>query len=412
MPKGRATAAPTAEQLKARARAAIDAHAAALCETSDWIHAHPELGHQEAEASRRLAGLLEGRGAAVEFGTVGMATAFKAVLPGRGGRRPRVAVLAEYDALPEIGHACGHNLIGTAAIGAALGLLEVLPDLAGEVWVLGTPAEESAVPNAGGKAHMVQAGVFDEVDAAIMFHPASETASALDRSLAARGFEFFFHGRAAHAAGAPHEGVNALDAVVLFYNAVSMLRQQVRPDVRIHGIILSGGSAVNVIPDQAAIRYRARADDSEYLGDVVRRVVACAEGAAAATACRLEWHEYLPAYEDTLPNRVLVDLLSTNLRALGREVAPEPRLAERASTDFGNVTRRVPGAEMRIGITEHWGVPLHSLQFRDAAGGERGRQAMLDAARALAMTAVDLLTDAAALRRAREEFQANRGGLP
>src|ERR1700737_850390 len=222
------------QQLKERVCEAVDRRAAALIETADWIHAHPEIGHQEVEASKRLTGLLRSAGIAVEMGTAGMATAFKAELGGERAERPRVAILAEYDALPGLGHGCGHNLIGTSAVGAGLALAEVLPELDGSVWVLGTPAEESAAPNSGGKVHMVNAGVFEEVDAAIMFHPATEDAVTLDRSLAARGFEFYFHGRGAHAAGSPEEGINALDGVVQLYNAISMLRQQVRSDVRIH----------------------------------------------------------------------------------------------------------------------------------------------------------------------------------
>ena len=276
-----------------------------------------------------------------------------------------------------------------------------MPSLPGSVWVLGTPAEESAAPNSGGKAHMVNAGVFDDVDAAIMFHPATETAITLDRSLAARGFEFFFHGRAAHAAGAPEEGINALDAVVQIYNAVSMLRQQVRSDVRIHGIILSGGAAANIIPDYAAIRYRARADSTEYLAEVVERLVACAEGAAKATGCRLEWHEYMPGYENTLPNSVLIELMVANLRSLGLTVHTQRKRNGRGSTDFGNVTRRVPGVEARIAITERADVPGHSIEFREAAGSDLGRQAMLNAAKGLAMTAIDLLTDPEHLRQAK-----------
>ena len=198
------------------------------------------------------------------MGTAGMETAFKAVLAGSGAG-PTIAVLAEYDALPKLGHGCGHNLIATSALGAGLALTEVLGDLDGSVWVLGTPAEESAAPNAGGKVHMVRAGIFDDVDASIMFHPAAETTMTDERSLAARGFEFYFHGKAAHAAGAPEDGINALDAVVAMYNAVSMLRQQVKSDVRIHGIILAGGAAANIIPDYAAIRYRTRSDDADYL---------------------------------------------------------------------------------------------------------------------------------------------------
>ena len=397
------------QQLKERVCQAVDRNAAELIETADWIHAHPEIGHQEVEASRRLRRLLESAGIPVETGTAGMATAFKAELGGKRGARPRVAILAEYDALPGLGHGCGHNLIGTSAVGAGLALSEVIPELGGSIWVLGTPAEESAAPNSGGKVHMVNAGIFSDVDAAIMFHPGSETAVTMDRSLAARGFEFYFHGRAAHAAGAPEEGLNALDAVVLFYNAISMLRQQVRSDVRIHGIILNGGAAANIIPEYATIRYRTRADDSEYLAEVVERVIACADGAARATGCRLEWKEYMPGYENTMPNRVLLELMTHNLRALGVQVNNERRRSGRGSTDFGNVSRRVPGIEARIAITDHLEVPGHSVEFREAAGSDKGRQAMLIAAKGLAMTAVDLLSNPEHLKRARAAFEEDIG---
>ena len=396
------------QQLKQRACEAIDRRASELIATADWIHAHPEIGHQEVESSKRLVGMLEASGIPVDMGTAGMATAFKAELQtARRQERPRIAILAEYDALPGLGHGCGHNLIGTSAIGAGLGLAEVGADLPGSIWVLGTPAEESAAPNSGGKVHMVNAGVFNDVDAAIMFHPGTETAVTLDRSLAARGFEFYFHGKAAHAAGAPEEGINALDAVVLFYNAISMLRQQVRSDVRIHGIILSGGAAANIIPDYAAIRYRTRADDSEYLTQVVERVVACAEGAAKATGCRLEWKEYMPGYENTMPNAVLMELMTSNLQQLGLNVNTTRRRSGRGSTDFGNVSRRVPGIEARLAITDQIDTPGHSIQFREAAGSDMGRQAMLYAAKGLAMTAIDLLLEPENLKRARETFQAD-----
>src|SRR6266702_4355320 len=395
------------EQLKKQVCEAVDRRAAQLIETADWIHAHPEIGHQEVEAAKRLAGLLQSAGIAVEMGTAGMATAFKAELDGSGAKRPRVAILAEYDALPGLGHGCGHNLIGTSAIGAGLALSEVIPELHGSIWVLGTPAEESAATNSGGKVHMVNAGIFSDVDAAIMFHPGTETAVTLDRSLAARGFEFYYHGKAAHAAGAPEEGINALDAVVQLYNAISMLRQQVRSDVRIHGIILNGGAAANIIPDYAAIRYRTRANDSEYLAEIVERVVACAEGAATATGCRLEWKEYMPGYENTMPNSVLLDLMSDNLRTLGLGVNKQGRRSGRGSTDFGNVSRRVPGIEARIAITDQLETPGHSIQFREAAGSDLGRQAMLLAAKSLAMTAIDLLAEPEHLQEAKVLFDAD-----
>lgn len=400
------------QQLKERVCQAIDRRADELREAADWIHAHPEIGHQEVQAADRLANLLRSAGIEVEMGTAGMATAFRADLPSRDGRRPCVAILAEYDALPGLGHGCGHNLIGTSAIGAGLALCEVMNDLPGSIVVLGTPAEESAAPNSGGKVHMVNAGIFEDVDAAIMFHPATETVMTLDRSLAARGFEFYFHGRAAHAAGAPEEGINALDAVVQLYNSISMLRQQVRSDARIHGIILSGGAAANIIPDYAAIRYRTRADDTEYLAEVVERVVACAEGAAKATGCRLEWKEYMPGYENTMPNSVLLNLMVANLRELGLTVNTQRKRSGRGSTDFGNVSRRVPGIEARISITAQVDVPGHSVEFREAAGSELGRQAMLNAAKSLAMTAIDLLAEPDNLRRAREVFEEDKARLP
>jgi amidohydrolase len=391
------------KKLKQRVCEAVDRRASELIATADWIHAHPEIGHQEVEASKRLSGMLQSAGIPVEMGTAGMATAFKAELGQQ--QRPRVAILAEYDALPVLGHGCGHNLIGTSAIGAGLAVHEVLSELPGSVWVLGTPAEESAAPNSGGKAHMVNAGVFEDIDAAIMFHPGTETAITLDRSLAARGFEFYFHGRAAHAAGAPEEGVNALDAIVLMYNGISMLRQQVRSDVRIHGIILSGGAAANIIPDYTAIRYRTRADDSDYLSEVVEKVIACAEGAAKATGCKLEWNEYMPGYENTMPNKVLLELMTANLRAIGVQVSNERRRSGRGSTDFGNVSRRVPGIEARIAITDVLETPGHSIEFREAAGSDMGRQAMLVAAKGLAMTAIDLLSSPEHLKRARAVFE-------
>jgi metal-dependent amidase/aminoacylase/carboxypeptidase family protein len=175
--------------------------------------------------------------------------------------------------------------------------------------------------------------------------------------------------------------------------------------VRIHGIILSGGAAANIIPDYAAIRYRTRADDSEYLEEVVQRVIACAEGAAKATGCRLEWTEYMPGYENTMPNKVLLDLMSSNMRALGLSVNNERRRSGRGSTDFGNVSRRVPGIEARLAITDDWEIPGHSIQFREAAGSEHGRQAMLYAAKSLAMTTIDLLSEPEHLKRARQVFE-------
>lgn len=391
------------EQLKRDAVAEVDRLADTLIEVADDIGHNPELGLQEYRSVGLLTGLLEAHGLGVERGIAGLETAFRCDIDPRH-ERPRVAILAEYDALPDIGHACGHNLIGTSAIGAGLALAKVMGELPGSVVVLGTPAEESAVDNAGGKVHMVNAGVFDDVDAAIMFHPAAHTAAPDDTSLAARGVEFAFHGKSAHAAAAPHEGINALDAVIQTFNSINALRQHVKSDVRIHGIITAGGRAPNVVPAYAACRFRVRSADAVYLEDVFRRVVSCAEGAASATGARLEWREYILPYDNILPNEVVRRLFKRNLEALGLEVLDRRPRPDYGSSDFGNVSQRVPGLEARIAIAP-LGTPGHSDAFREAALSEQGHTALLQAAKSLAMTAIDLLGDREALTEARARLE-------
>ena len=289
----------------------------------------------------------------------------------------------------------------------------MLGELPGSVWVLGTPAEESAAPNAGGKVHMVRAGIFDDVDAAIMFHPAAETTMTDERSLAARGFEFYFHGKAAHAAGAPDDGINALDAVVAMYNAVSMLRQQVRSDVRIHGIILTGGAAANIIPDYAAIRYRTRSDDADYLKRWSSGSIACAEGAATATGCRLEWNEYMPPYENTVPNRVLMDLMKAQPRSAGaRSQRPSGR-ARRAARPTSATSRGGCQASRRGSRSpRHWTCPATRWSSRRRPAPSSVARRCCNAAKALAMTAIDLLASPRRSAEAKRTFAADMGRAP
>ena len=392
---------------KAAACRAVDAAAGDLVVLSDWMFAHPELGLQEVEASARLTALLERAGARVERGIAGLPTAFRATIGGTAAR-PRIAIIAEYDALPEVGHGCGHNIIATSAVGAGIALAALGDTLPGTIVVLGCPAEESAVPGAGGKIYLLEAGYFDDIDAAIMVHPMTETRIGSTSSLVAYGLDFEFFGRAAHAAAAPHEGINALDAVIQTFNGVGALRQQVKPDVRIHGVITHGGGAPNVIPPYAAARFRIRAADPDDAEDVVNKVVRCAEAGALASGARLEWKHYLKPYLNMIPSRAIGDAFAQNLRALGLEVADGPAHGGSGSTDFGNVSHRVPAVEayLRIcGPEAGW----HSREVAQATITPQGHAAIGNGAKGLAMTALDLLGDARLLEAARRE---HAGAVP
>lgn len=387
--------------LKQNVRSAVDDLADDLIALSDWMYEHPELGLQEYEAAERLTALLERHDATVERGIAGLPTAFRAVMPGSSGS-PTVAIIAEYDALPEVGHGCGHNIIATAAIGASIALGSVGNDLPGSVIVLGCPAEESAVPNAGGKIYLLEAGYFDDVDAAIMVHPLNENRIGSSSSLVAHGLEFEFFGRAAHAAAAPHEGINALDAVIQTFNGVSALRQHVKPDVRIHGVITNGGGAPNVIPPYASARFRVRAATPSDAGDIVRKVVRCAEAGALAAGARLEWREYIKPYFNMVPNQTIGHAFGSNLGDLGLVLRRSLPQDGSGSTDFGNVSHKVPAVEayLRIcGPEAGW----HTQEVAAATITAEGHAAILNGAKGLAMTAIDLLTDSKLLQQAREE---------
>lgn len=377
--------------LKELVQQEVERIAPLLIDTSDWMYAHPELGHQEFQAVERLSALLQEFGANVDRGVAGLATAFTAELwPARPG--PRVGIIAEYDALPDVGHGCGHNIIATAAIGAGMALARLHDQLPGTAVVIGTPAEESAVPNAGGKIPMLDHGIFDGLDAAIMIHPLTRDGIASEPSLVAYGLEFAFHGRPAHAAANPHEGVNALDAMIIFFSSVGLLRQQIRSDARIHGVITYGGGAPNVIPHYTTARFRVRAADPTYAEELVQRVVACAAAGAQASGCRMEWREYARPYLNMVPNHTVGDAMHANLTALGRSPEP-PRKDEGAgSTDFGNVSHRVPSACAILGICDE-DAGWHTREVATATRSARGHAAIVAGAKLLAMTAIDLLLD-------------------
>jgi amidohydrolase len=392
------------ERLRAQAQREVEQIAEQLIACSDWMADHPELGLQEHQAAARLTEMLEEHGATVERGIAGLETAFRATLPGGNPNGPTIAIIAEYDALPEVGHGCGHNIIANAAIGAGIALARLgqQGQLPGQVVVLGTPAEESAVPNAGGKIPVLEHGYFDAVDAAIMMHPMTEDVVALDSSMVAHGVDFEFHGRAAHAAANPHDGINALDAVIQLFVNVGLLRQQVRSEARIHGVVTSGGGAPNVIPPYAACRFRIRSYDPVYAAELKHRVLACAEGAATATGTRLEWHDYIKPYLNQVPNATLAAVLRANMAAVGRPALERSTRDGGGSTDFGNVSHLIPAMCANFGICDE-DAGWHSRAVAEATRTQRGHDALLAAAKTLALSALDLINDPTLVARAKAE---------
>ncbi len=364
------------------------------------IHDHPELGYQEVKAAAWLGEFLASQGFKVERSVGGVETAFRAAL--ETGDGPTVAIMCEYDALPGVGHACGHNVIAAAGAGAGAALAAVRDRLPrGRILVIGTPAEEGG----GGKVRLLRAGVFEGVDAAMMVHGWDQWIAHQDLLGIVR-VTFEFTGRAAHASADPWEGVNALDAVIQTFNNVSMLRQQVRPECRIHGIITHGGAAPNIIPEFAAATFYVRAPRLEEMWALHRRVVACAEGAARATGCEVKVSTHDNAYEPMKRNETLLGVWRANLAALGLRESPEVR-DRLGSSDVGNVSQALPTIQPLVKIAPD-GTPIHSRAFEAAAVSPLARQGLLTAARLLAMTALDLLADPALLARAKDEFQRTR----
>jgi amidohydrolase len=298
-----------------------------------------------------------------------------------------VALLAEYDALPGIGHACGHNLIATAALGAALGLQAVQTRLPGRVRLLGTPAEEKG----GGKELMARAGAFDGVDAALMIHPAGVNLTAMPCICVAE-VQVIYHGRAAHASAMPHRGINALDGLLLAYQAISNLRQHIRDNERIHGIVTEGGQAPNIVPERAAGEFFVRAANERDLAALKPRVQACFEAGAKGSGCEVEVNWAGVDYLDLNTNPPLAAAFQRHGEALGREFLTPEHLGGAGSTDMGNVSHRVPSIHPMLACAPR-NVVIHHPDFARYAGGETGDLAALDGAKALALTAAEFLLD-------------------
>jgi amidohydrolase len=375
---------------------AVDRLAPDLEQLSHRIHGHPELGYQEVKAAGWLTEFLDAQGFKVERGVAGVETAFRATL--ETGDGPTIAIMCEYDALPQIGHACGHNVIAASGAGAGAALAAVRDALPrGRIHVIGTPAEEGG----GGKIKLIRGGCFERVDAAMMIHGWDCWIPHQDLLGIVRvGFEF--RGRAAHASADPWEGVNALDAVIQTFNNVGMLRQQVRPECRIHGIVTNGGAAPNIIPEVAACTFYVRAPRLDAMWSLHERVVACAEGAAKATGCQLTVDRKDNAYEPMKRNETLLGLFRGNMAHLGLPESPEP-VDRLGSSDVGNVSQVVPTIQPMAKIAPD-GTPIHSRAFEAAAASPLAREGMVAAAKAMAMTACDLLADPALVARAKAEF--------
>lgn len=389
---------PDIGSLKARALAAIDAGRAEYLQISAAIHGQPELAFQEFKAAALLCETLERHGFTVERGVGDLPTAFRAEARGVADG-PTIALVAEYDALPEIGHACGHNIIGTAAVAGAIGVRAVLGELAGRIVVIGAPAEEGG----GGKVILVERGVFADVDAAMMVHPSVYTV-VNRRSLASMRLNIEFTGKASHAAASPEDGINALEAIILTFNNVNALRLHLQSDARVHGIITHGGAAVNIIPDFAAAVFSVRAATQTYANEVLRRVVQCAEAAGLATGAQLKW-SVKPGYAAMIPNALLGRLFAANWRAIGVEVRDTLPNERMGSTDFGNVSQVMPAIHPYIAIAPA-DVSGHTVEFREAALSPAGETGLINAAKGLAMTTIDLLADPQLVAAARAELVA------
>ncbi|PAK46427.1 M20 family metallopeptidase [Priestia megaterium] len=371
-------------------------------DVSKYIGQNPELGHEEFKACKALTDVLKEQGFTVEIGTCDLPTAFTAVYDSQKPG-PSIGFMAEYDALPDLGHACGHNLIGTMSIAAGIGLSKAVAETGGKVYVYGTPAEETR----GGKVTMAEQGIFNHLDVAMMVHP-YYCHQKSGRSLAMDAIQFEFFGKSAHAAAAPHEGINALDGVLQTFNSINALRQHVKPDVRIHGVITEGGKAANVVPDYAVAQFYVRASTRAYVDEVTEKVKACANGAALATGTKLKISNYEFSYDDMQTNQTLSDVYTNNLISLGvSEQSITEDQGDHGSLDMGNVSQVVPAIHPYIQICDDYFV-CHTHEFREAALSEQGREAMILGAQTMALTGYDVLTNQTLLQKIKEEFNATK----
>ena len=361
-----------------------------LAEISDYIYRNPELGNEEYKAVEALTTFLKEHGFEIECPYSGMNTAFKATFDS-GKEGMTVGYLCEYDALPKIGHGCGHNMIGVMSAGAGVVLSKVLSEIGGKIIVYGTPAEETN----GGKVILTEAGAFDELDAAMIVHPDGET-RASGSSSALYPIRFIYKGKTAHAASCPEKGINALNSVIQLFNGIDALRQHVTPDVRMHGIITKGGVAANIVPDEAIADFYFRASTKERVTEVVEKVKRIAEGAALMTGATLEMERYELPYHDLKTNETLSEIFNSNLRELGITDIKEAKVTG-GSSDIGNVSHVAPTIHPYIGVTD---CPMvgHSVEMANSTITSKAHDRLLIAALAMAYTGHDIIVRNESLR--------------
>ena len=370
---------------KETARAAVEAAGDRLVRLSRAIHDDPELCFEEHHAAELVAGTLDEAGFAVERGICDLPTALRGR---RGDGSLHVVLCAEYDALPGVGHACGHNLIASSSVGAALGLAAVADDVGLRVTVLGTPAEEGG----GGKVLLLERGAFEGAHAAMMVHPWHEDRLGAT-CLAVDHLEIAYRGREAHASAAPHKGVNAADALVVAQVAIGLLRQHLEPGDQVHGIVTKGGDAANVVPKETTARFMVRAPTLEALAVLRRRIERCFEAGALATGCELEVRLLSPTYSDYAADDALLGAWRANAERLGRRYAADERgdALPTISTDMANVSRALPSIHPLVGL-DAGGAVIHEPAFAEVAVGASAERAIVDAAVAMAWTAIDAAT--------------------
>jgi amidohydrolase len=378
------------EELRTRIKTAIYREREHIIEVAETIRQNPEFQFEEFMASNLVADSLREAGFEVEKPYAGMETAFRATL--RSGRPgPTVAVLAEYDALRGIGHGCGHNMIGASGLAAAIGMSEIMKDIGGTFVVLGTPAEEGG----GGKVIEMEHGAFDDIDACLMIHHHGNTAGAPTHwpdgtCLAVTGYEVEYFGKPAHSAYDPYNGVNALNAVIQLFTGIDALRQHVTMDTRIHGIITDGGQAANVVPKYASARISIRAASRGSVAELCRKVENIAQGAALMTGCELKLTQGQELY-DMRPSYAIGEAYQKNMEAVGLNLAIPRAGRGMHSTDFGNVSYKVPSVTGGFAIS-HDPIPGHSQEVVDASGSDYGYDQFIKVATAMTLTALDILT--------------------
>jgi amidohydrolase len=364
------------------------------------IHQNPELAFKEEKASIWLTELLVKYGFKAEKGIGDLPTAFRAIAEGKM-ERPSVGILAEYDALPGLGHACGHNIMATAGPGAAIAVKLAIPELPGRVTVFGTPAEE----NGGGKVLLAKKGIFKNLDAAMIVHPAM-TYEVNYISIACQTFRVEFFGKSAHAAAAPEKGINALDAMINSFNMINALRQHVKPDVRIHGIITYGGEASNIVPKYSSGEFTVRSTNDNYMDELLEKVLNIFKASASATGCTVKFDFNEARYATMQTNQTLANAFADNMRILGLPVQERDMKRGMGSSDMGNVSHEAPSVHPYIKIAEQ-DVSGHTPEFCQAAVSEMGHKGLLDAAKVMAMTTIDVLFNEELRTKMKDEFEKN-----